>query len=94
MGKNDIDKCKFNAGDLHMKCLIVTAAALGISLCAPVVVYAHDMAPAHKAHHVYHVARATIPASATALALPIVPKRDSDGLSRDRENCNTGCIDN
>ena len=77
-----------------MKSSIVSVAALAISLCAPAVVYAHDMGPAHKVHHVYHVAQATLPPSATALALPVVPKRETDGLSRDRADCNTGCIDN
>ncbi|RBP15454.1 hypothetical protein DFR50_10810 [Roseiarcus fermentans] len=78
-----------------MKSLIISASAVAICLCAPVVGNADTLAPAHTVHHpVHRVAHAAIPAGATALALPVVPRRETDGLSRDRADCNTGCIDN
>jgi hypothetical protein len=51
----------------------------------------------HVIHHVQRAQRYAIPMAATAL-VPAVPAvkidDDSDGLSRNREDCNRGCIDN
>jgi hypothetical protein len=66
----------------------------GLALSVPGSANATDGAPKH-AIHVYHVAhRQTIPASAEALAPLPRPVRETDGLSRNVEDCNMGCIDN
>jgi hypothetical protein len=79
-----------------MKSLTTCTMVLTFSLCAPAVVYANDSAAhVHYYSHVYHrVAHAAIPNNATALFPAVVHQPETDGLSRDREDCNMGCIDN
>jgi hypothetical protein len=77
-----------------MRSLTITAIALAVTLCSPVAVYANDSPTTVLKGHAYHrLAHAVIPKNATALA-PVVRERETDGLSRDREDCNNGCIDN
>ncbi len=85
-----------------MKLSAMKVVTVGLACCfvlaAPLPVYSHDVAPAGNKHsaHVHQVARATISANATALApvaLPRAPARETDGLSRDSDDCNMGCID-
>ena len=76
----------------------MVALAFGLALAAPASAIAGDGAhPFHKhAIQMHRVAYAF--SNATALAptpafVPAAAVRDSDGLSRDREDCNRGCID-
>ncbi len=81
-----------------MKSIAMLALILGVSLCATVGVYASDGA-GHK-HHAHHrAADLYFPLSPKAVALVPAPvvvpaARETDGLSRNREDCNEGCIDN
>ncbi len=78
-----------------MKSLSTTALVLAFSLCAPATVYANDSASqVHKAHVYHRVAHATIPSNASALVPTVAREPETDGLSRNREDCNMGCIDN
>ena len=45
-------------------------------------------------HHALHHQHATISAAATALVPAVKSDDNSDGLSRNREDCNRGCVDN
>ncbi len=87
-----------------MKTFTISVLILGVSLCAPVGVYASDRAaPVHK-HHAHHrvaylhsVAYTALSPKAVALvpAPVVVPAApETDGLSRNRDDCNYGCIDN
>jgi hypothetical protein len=69
---------------------------LGLALSVPGSANATDGGPAPKhATHAYHVAhRQTIPVSAEALAPVPRPVRETDGLSRNVEDCTMGCVDN
>jgi hypothetical protein len=80
------------------------ALAMGVALATPVEAHAFDdMTPIQKHKiHLRHVPASFSPA-ATALArataiLPAIPAAggvsNSDGLSRNRDECNLGCIDN
>jgi hypothetical protein len=87
-----------------MRLATTIALALCVALPAPIAANAYDaVIPIHKHRTHMHLAvyRSSNPA-ATALAPPsaIIPAAptvksddDSDGLSRDREKCNRGCID-
>jgi hypothetical protein len=78
-----------------MKSLKTAALILTFSLCAPAAVYATDSAsPVHKAHAYHRVAQATIPNDATALSPTFLHEPETDGLSRNHDECNNGCIDN
>jgi hypothetical protein len=57
---------------------------------------AHATAQHHHAlHHVQQAQRAAIPMAAIALVPAVKVDDDSDGLSRNHEDCNRrGCIDN
>lgn len=78
-----------------MKTFSILAIALGVALCAPTAVYANDSAMRVDKHQGYHrVASATILNKAEALAPAPVHVPETDGLSRDRDDCNYGCIDN
>jgi len=85
-----------------MRRTILVCSALvmtfGLALSVPGYANATDGAAGPKhATHAYHVAhRQAIPASAEALApLPRpVHQRETDGLSRNVEDCNMGCVDN
>jgi hypothetical protein len=75
---------------------VVVALSLGGALAAPIFALAADGAHPYHKHAVgtHRVARAGALSSATALAptLP-APANDADGLSRNSEDCNKGCID-
>jgi hypothetical protein len=75
---------------------VVVALSLGVALAAPISALAADGAhPFHKhAVQPHRVAHAGALPSATALVptLP-APANDADGLSRNSEDCNRGCID-
>jgi len=83
-----------------MKSITMLALSLGVSLCAPVGVYASDGGGLSHKHHAHHqAADLYFPLSPKAVALVPVPvvvpaARETDGLSRNREDCNEGCIDN
>jgi hypothetical protein len=60
---------------------------------APFAAHATDTMVQH--HRALHQAqRYAIPKSATAFVPGVKVDDDSDGLSRNREDCNRGCIDN
>ena len=83
------------------------ALVFAISLAGPIAAYAAEgSAPAvhhyhHRVHHRHVTAQKSAPAgsaaqSAPALAKPMTPpavQNDSDGLSRDPEDCMMGCLD-
>jgi len=78
-----------------MKSLKTTALVLAFSLCAPAAVYATDSGnQVHKVHVYHRDAHATIPNNATALSPTLLHEPETDGLSRNRDECNNGCIDN
>jgi hypothetical protein len=52
---------------------------------------AHAAAQDH--HPVHHMQRHVIPMTATAFVPTVKIDDDSDGLTRNREECNRGCID-
>jgi len=70
---------------------LMVALSIGVAFAA---LAAHGV---HSAHS--HAAAMDRLAKATALApvspvMRAVPAKDADGLSRDAEDCNMGCIDN
>ncbi|HZZ22869.1 MAG TPA: hypothetical protein VFE60_09970 [Roseiarcus sp.] len=84
-----------------MKTLHITSAVLGILLSAPVMTYPAasvsaptvDRAHPHdKANFAY--AKALAPLWATPAAGATSPAHETDGLSRNPDDCNFGCIDN
>jgi hypothetical protein len=87
-----------------MKTITISALILGVALCTPVVVYASDgvkSIPKHHAHHQFAYLHpvAYLPLTPKAVALVPAPvvvpaARETDGLSRNHEDCNEGCIDN
>ena len=88
-----------------MKLATILALALCVALPVPIAANASESVTRMHKHrvHMHHVVRGSFKA-ATALAPPfaIVPtapaaRPDHDryyGLSRDRDDCNYGCIDN
>jgi hypothetical protein len=72
----------------------VVALSFGVALAAPVSALAADGSHSFHKHaiQVRHVAYAGFSSNATAL-VPAVLINDSDGLSRNSEDCNKGCID-
>ena len=77
------------------------ALAIGFTLVAPVASQASDGVMSMRKHdfHAHRVAYSGLPRAATALApapamVPAAPAPETDGFSRDREDCNYGCIDN
>jgi hypothetical protein len=77
-----------------MNTLTSAAFVLAFSVCAPAAVYANDSAQQMSKHHVYHRVQSAIPSTATALSPTLLRAPNSDGLSRNHEDCNRGCIDN
>jgi len=82
-----------------MNTLIRSALVLGIVLALPVTGYAVGAEAAKPAEHTMHHHKADL-AKATALAAPkgavvapAAPLQETDGLSRNDEDCNFGCID-
>ena len=84
----------------HVTCVVL---ALCVALPAPIVAYASESVnPVHK-HRINlqltgglnPAATALVPAIWTVRAAPALKSNDNtDGLSRDRDQCNRGCIDN
>ena len=86
------------------------ALAFAFSLAGPHAAFAveENVSQVHhhyRVHHHHHhattnppaVAAESAPHGAPALAKPLSPttvNNDSDGLSRDNEDCNKGCLDN
>jgi hypothetical protein len=67
---------------------------ISLALCfalAPFGAHATNNAVRH--HRALHHERAAISATATALVPVVKVDDDSDGLSRNHEDCNRGCID-
>ena len=83
------------------------ALAFAVSLAGPIAAYAAEESatPVHhyhyRVHHRHVTTQKTVPPVSTAqsaptLAKPITPpavQNDSDGLSRDPEDCMMGCLD-
>jgi hypothetical protein len=84
------------------------ALAFAISLAGPIAAYAAEESATpshhypHRVHHRHVTTQKAVPPrstahSAPALAKPVAPpavQNDSDGLSRDPEDCNKGCLGN
>ena len=87
-----------------MKLVTGVMLALCVALPAPTVAYASDgVNPVHKHRtHPQHAVHGWFDPAATALvpmvgivrAPALTSNDDSDGLSRDGDQCNRGCIDN
>jgi hypothetical protein len=77
-----------------MKTFTISSLFLWFALCAPVGAYASDGVP-HK-HHVHHpvVYLQMTPKAAALVPAPKAVDDDSDGLTRNIDECNRGCIDN
>jgi hypothetical protein len=68
-------------------------STISLALCfafAPIA--AHAMA--HNHHAVHQGQRQAVPMGATAFVPAVKLDDDSNGLTRNREDCNRGCIDN
>jgi hypothetical protein len=85
-----------------MRLATILALALCVAVPAPIAAAASERATGMHEHpvHMHHVVRRSFNA-ATALAPPSAIVRaarsdshTSDGLSRDSDDCNYGCIDN
>ncbi len=86
----------------HVTCVVL---ALCVALPAPIVAYASESVnPVHK-HRINlqlavtggfnPAATALVPAIGIGRAAPALKSNDNtNGLSRDRDQCNRGCIDN
>jgi hypothetical protein len=71
-------------------------SVMSLAMCfafAPIAAHAatHDR---HAIRQVRQAQRYVIPKSATAFVPAVKLDDDSDGLSRNHEDCNRGCIDN
>jgi hypothetical protein len=79
-----------------MKMAFISVMALGVAAAAPVMSDPLDTAGVPTSGHLTIHHRATF-AKATALAapspVPSKPARETDGLSRNDDDCNYGCID-
>jgi len=74
-------------------------STISIAICfalAPFAARATDSTAQHyhALHQGQHVQRYAIPKSATAFVPAVNVGDDYDGLSRNSEDCNRGCIDN
>ena len=74
-------------------------STISLALCFALTPFAaHATAQHHRAlRHVHEAQRYAIPWGATAFVPPVPAVKlddDSDGLSRNPEDCNRGCIDN
>jgi hypothetical protein len=68
-------------------------STMSLAVCFALAPFAADATPQH--HHGLHQApRHAIPVSATAFVPAVKIDDDADGLSRNREDCNRGCIAN
>jgi hypothetical protein len=77
-----------------MKLFTVFSLAMCFAL-APFAAHATNNAVRHHhpLHYVQQAQRSAIPMAATALVPAVKMDDDSDGLSRNHEDCNRGCID-
>jgi hypothetical protein len=72
----------------------MVAVAFGVALSAPVSALASDSAHPYHKHAIHQAAYVGVSPRATALApAPVVPVKESNGLSRNSDDCNEGCID-
>ena len=71
-------------------------STITLALCFTLAPFAaHATARHHDAlHHVQQAQRYAIPKTATAFVPAVTVDDDSDGLSRNPDECNRGCIDN
>jgi len=71
-------------------------STMTFAICFALAPFAAHATPQH--HHALHQAhqaqRYAIPPTTTALVPAAKLDNDSDGLSRNHEDCNRGCIDN
>ena len=68
-------------------------ATMTLAMCFALAPFAAQATVQH--HHAIHQAqRHAIPMTATAFAPAVKLDNDSDGLTRNRGECNRGCIDN
>ena len=63
-----------------------------LALCFALAPFAAHATAQH--HHALHHQQAAIPSKATAFAPAVKRDDDADGLTRNRDECNRGCIDN
>jgi hypothetical protein len=91
----------FMEDKLRLSATLVRAISLscGVVLAAPVAAYADNVAPPKHKVHAYRTAHSALPSSATAFAPEwIAPAMrrddDSEGLTRNTDECNRGCIGN
>jgi hypothetical protein len=77
--------------EVNMKLSTITLA-----LCFTLAPFAaHATVKSHDAlHQAQQAQRHAIPKTATAFVTAVKVDHDSDGLSRNRDECNRGCIDN
>jgi hypothetical protein len=70
-------------------------STMSLALCFALVPFAANATVQHHRvlHHAQHSQRYAIPMAATALVPAVKVNDDSDGLSRNHEDCNRGCID-
>jgi hypothetical protein len=67
-------------------------STMSLALCVALAPFAAHATTEH--HHALHQAqRHAIPMSATAFVPAVKVDDDSNGLTRNREECNRGCID-
>jgi len=67
-------------------------STITLAMCFTLAPFAANAMAQH--HHAIHQAqRHAIPMTTTALAPPVKPDDDSNGLTRNREECNRGCVD-
>jgi hypothetical protein len=72
----------------------MVAVAFGVALLAPVSALASDSVHPYPKHAIHQAAYVGVSSTATALApAPVVPTRETNGLSRNSDDCNRGCID-
>lgn len=79
-----------------MRIFATIALSVIVALCAPAGVYASSNTTSIQKHHLHRVAYVAVSPKATAL-VPVAPKQvddDSDGLTRNVDECNRGCIGN
>jgi hypothetical protein len=71
-------------------------SAISLALCFGLVPFAAHATVDPTQHHraLHHAQRHAIPAKATALVPAVKVDDDADGLSRNPNDCNRGCIDN
>jgi len=80
---------------MRFSAILCLAAVIALAASVSAASAASSTTKAHDAHVVAHHVR--IPKTAEALSPPVAPvvrHPETDGLSRDREDCNMGCIDN